>query len=344
MNRIWVKLLNLFEIKRERLPMDEQERQHLHQARYTTPQAQAADPFHARYYPKRFAELETALAEYPNLPQIALDGIYTNARLSIAWITHAYDDYSQKGNTRFFGLPDLPPGMHYPKVDLDKQELVGNLCKFIAQINFADIKGVQDYFPDHGILYFFVKSVWAPLEENFPHHVFYYEGETSALQSGKDLGITPADTSDAVREYESREGEPPYRMRAVPFISILDSREDEGEDYFVDWPPAVYDAPLAKINENLKCHSAIRCEHPHYETHSADIHTTNADIYHMFNNNPYLKASRILGGKPDDYIVLLNTDSYGADGDELYFVISKQDLKARNFSNMYCTCTWWTDW
>jgi len=53
-----------------------------------------------------------------------------------------------------------------------------------------------------------------------------------------------------------------------------------------------------------------------------------------------MQTARVLGGKPQDYVVLLNTDSYAADGDELYFVIAKDKLKKLDFSQVYCTCTW----
>jgi len=63
----------------------ERARMRMHTQHYTTPEVQAADIFHARHYPDRFAELETELANHPGLSQTVLDGIYTNARLSLAW-------------------------------------------------------------------------------------------------------------------------------------------------------------------------------------------------------------------------------------------------------------------
>jgi len=326
--------------KEAKMDQMELERMHLHQHNYTDAQTQVADPFHARHYPDRFAELEAELSNH-TLSQTALDGIYTNARLSIAYIIAGYDDYCDTGNTRFFGLPDLPPGVNWPKVEPAKKDVRGNLYKFIAQINCAELKGMQDYFPEHGMLYFFVKSVWDPFEENFPHQVFYYGGDLNTLQRAKNLGITPADSYDAVKGYESEEGEPGYRMRMVPFVNILDSQEDVDEEYYVDYPPAIFDAPVAQINDALKHRKSIRSDMTHDEAHSVDVETSNANVNQMSDGGPYMQAARVLGGQPQDYVVLLNTDNYGADGDELYFVIAKDRLKNLDFSRVYCHCTWW---
>jgi len=317
-----------------------QARMRMHKRNYTTAGVQAADPFHAWHYPDRFSELEAELANY-QLSQTALDGIYTNARLSIAYIPDGYDDYRVKGNTRFFGLPDLPPGVAYPTVEPGPKAQAGNLYKFIAQINFAELAGMQDYFPDHGILYFFVKSVWLPLQENFPHQVFYYDGDVDALQSAKDLGLTPAQTFDASHDYEDRQGEPPYRMRVVPFVNILDSQEDVDEEYYVDYPPAIFDAPIAGINRALMQQKNIFSQMEFQHAHSVDVETSNANVDKMYHGGPYVQAARALGGTPEDYVVLLNTENYGADADVLYFVIAKERLKALDFSKVYCSSTWW---
>jgi len=235
----------------------------------------------------------------------------------------------------------LPPGVAYPTVEPEKKSQERHLYKFIAQINCAEIKGMQDYFPDHGMLYFFVKSVWLPLQENFPHKVFYYDGDVDTLQSAKDPGLTPAQTWDAVNDYEHRDGEPGYRMRVVPFVNILDSQEDVDEDYYVDYPPAIFDAPTAEINQALKQHKNILSPMVFDHAHSVDVETSNANVDKMYNGGPYVQAARVLGGQPEDYVVLLNTESYGADADELYFVIAKDKLKALDFSQIYCKCTWW---
>gem|GEM_PF-4516111 len=37
--------------------------------------------------------------------------------------------------------------------------------------------------------------------------------------------------------------------------------------------------------------------------------------------------------------MLLNVESFGANNDELHFLISKEDLKKRDFSKMFVDCT-----
>jgi len=313
---------------------------------------QSGDIFHARHAPELWADMLAVLTEgtwmstaararYPALSAATLTGIGANARLAIAYITTAQDDYSQKGNTRFFGLPDLPPGVEYPRVDAQKKAPEGNLYKFIAQINCAELSGMQEYFPKRGILYFFVKSVWLPLEENFPHLVFYYDGDTESLTSALHLGIRPQDIFDVYHDYDSPYNETPFRVRIAPFVSILNDEEGVNEGYYVEYPPAIEDAPLSELNQALQARLNIHHEMELFSAHSQDVHTTNAQIRHMHDDGPYVQAAKALGGKPEDYVILLNTDSYGADADELYFVIAKDRLKALDFSRVYCRSTWW---
>jgi len=320
-------------------------------AHYANAELQAADPFHARYYPEHFAKLQEVLAEnYPDLSQTALAGIYSNARLAIAYITESYDDYREKGNTRFFGLPDLPPGVSYPEVndelifwepEENEDKKLGTLCKFIAQINFSELKGIQNYLPDSGVLYFFVDSVWESQGPNFSHRVFYYDGDLSALQSAKDLDIKPEHIFDVYGDMDDEEGEPGYRMWIVPFVSILDEDEWEKEKNKKRYPPTIFDARGEDINSSLKHKSNIYSPMKRLvNIHSGDIETTNAHIG-MHGGGPYMQAAEALGGKPEDYVVLLRTEHYGADSEWIYFVIAKERLKNRDFSQIYCGMSWY---
>jgi len=179
--------------------MQEAERIQWHQQHYTRAEQQAADPFHARHYPALFADLEKALKNFPDLSEETLQGIDSNARLAIGFMPTEVDDYSEKGNTRFYGLPDLPPAIEYPKYqNVLKDSPDGKSatrCKFLAQINFAELKGMQEYLPKSGILYLFIDSLVVTniafggvLE---PHMAFYYDGDRGGLQSAKDLGVKP---------------------------------------------------------------------------------------------------------------------------------------------------------
>jgi len=338
-------------IEREDKMQENRKKQHM--ANYSTAEKQAADPFNARYYPKLFAELQEELAKYPELSKETLDGIYTNASAAIAYITEDYDNYSEKGNTRFFGLPDLPPELEWPKVshewrgtDEDDSEEggAGWLYKFIAQINCADLQGMQDYFPKNGILYFFVETVW-DVNQFVRHKVFYYDGDSSDLQSAKDLDIKPDDVFDVWAERDVEEGEPGYRMRIVPFVSVLTHYKSSERNPDKMYPPAVFsdiNGLLPSINLGLRnkseVHSKMEWDYPH----SRDIQTTNADTGGIgaYNGCPYQAAADLLGGKPEDYLMLLHTQNYGADSEEVFFVISKEKLRQKDFSKTYCGMSW----
>jgi len=331
-------------------------------ANYPTVEEQAADPFHARYYPEEFSRFEKFLAKYPNIDNIARAGLYANARLAIAYITESEDDYSQVGNTRFFGIPDLPPGVKFPmvsspSVDYGEDEFEGNLCKFIAQINFSELKGMCDYLPESGILYLFVDSIWD--EAIFPYKAFFYEGDINQLQKAQDFGIKPSDIYDVVayecddaETEEDYEMEPGYRMRIVPFVAVYNNNDaefyeddPEGMEELYEkgrnsYPPVIFDAPTGSINQDLRAEKNIESTHKNYFAHGSDIQTTNGTPYWQHHGGPYLLAAKKLGGKPEDYMFLLNVESFGADGDELHFMISKENLKNRDFSRMFVDCTW----
>lgn len=67
------------------------------------------------------------------------------------------EDYSELGNSRFGGLPDLPINVEYPYNDKGYYNL---LC----QINFADFEDKLGRIPENGILYIFQG---APSEDDF---------------------------------------------------------------------------------------------------------------------------------------------------------------------------------
>jgi hypothetical protein len=63
------------------------------------------------------------------------------ARRTVRYRTTEPEDYAQKGNTRFGGAPDLPPGMAFPLSDGD------NHWRFYAQLNLAEVAPLQPYLP-----------------------------------------------------------------------------------------------------------------------------------------------------------------------------------------------------
>jgi len=327
-----------------------EERIKRHQQHYTSAEQQAADPFHARYYPKDFAQLEKTLERFDELPKETRQGIYTNARLAIGFMPTEVDDYSQKGNTRFYGLPDLPPGVQYPQYqNVLKDSPDGKsatLCKFLAQINFAELKGMQDYLPKHGVLYLFIDSLvvsniaFGGILE--PHMAFYYAGDTHNLQSAKDLDIKPDYIYDVYHQFENDDGALPARVQSFPYISILDTAE---ESEAMEYPPKIYDAPIKSINQALLEAQSLKA-----------IHSINAHVEGSLNEDmivngeyvgsPYVEAAQALGGKPDDYLVLLSlgwdteiSEFMFGDAGTAYLMIAKERLKNLDFSQIYFNAT-----
>jgi len=356
-------LTNIYDILRaifERLriknrdDMDEQDvwdkRMREHQKRYTRAEAQAADPFHARYYPEQFARLEAQLDRHPDLLPIDRQGIHTNARLAIGFMPTEVDDYSGKGNTRFYGLPDLPPGMEYPRYDPKAKRSSpqkGELCKFFAQINFAEIKGMQDYLPDSGILYLFIDSsvvsniaCGGVLE---PRMVCYYQGDVDALQSAKDLDIQPGHIYDVACGYEREDGAQPARVKIFPYVNILDTYDEERDA--MDYPPKLYDASASAINEALMAEAGLKACHS-INSHVPEVYNEYMEVNGEYVTSPYVEAAQALGGRPEDYVVLLRlgwdfevSGFMFGDAGHAYFMMAKNRLKRRDFSQIYYNAT-----
>jgi len=82
------------------------------------------------------------------------------------------EDYSNVGNSRVGGLPDLPLNYEYP---LSKN---GYLLQFVAQINLADLEyEVIKNLPKTGILYFFQL-----LDDEYDYKVLYFNGKLTELR------------------------------------------------------------------------------------------------------------------------------------------------------------------
>jgi len=310
---------------------------------------QTSDPFHARHYPEHFNYLQEKLAEHPDLLPYE-EKIVENARLAIGFKAIAVDDYSQKGNTRFFGLPDLPPNLEYPKIDPKSEENEGNYWKFIAQINFSELKGICDYLPESGILYFFIGSQYDDIGEPVDgnkfvksqykcHKVLFYDGETEDLVSAKELNIEPNFIFDVYLGDEDEEGTDPAKVDIFPVVAIANYEHFHEPALYPTYPPLIGENMYVKIRQ---FNYALCAEKGFYNS------AINGSVQNVYHGSPYTQAAKVLGGKPEDYVLLLQVTGsseyngyHFGDADTLYFVISKENLKKRDFSEVYCTTTWW---
>ena len=236
--------------------------------------------------------------------------IIDRSRKSVFLKTTEEDTYTEKGNHRFGGLPDLPVNTSYPSF----KDYEGNErgLQFIAQINCAEISHLQDYMPRTGILYFFIED-----QEDTAPKVVYYDGND--LQSAKDLNIDPDYIYDQHGIYT------PFRAESGKYASI----------------PPTYNAgqlypELANMEEMYD-----ETEKLDNSLTPKDVHGINSYVFKQ-HDSPEIEAADAKKGKPEEWMVLLRVSSDNNpgfnfwDAGEIYFVIHKSDLKKKVFSNVYC--------
>lgn len=243
------------------------------------------------------------------------EGLTNRTRRSVALMTTEEDTYLEKGNHRFGGLPDLPPGINYPSfVDADGQE---KGLQFIAQINCAAIAHLQDYLPRIGILYFFIKD-----QEEMGPKVLYYDGDSSDLRSAKELDINTEfiyHDSGIYTPFQAESGKYPgipamYNTgHLYPELTDLEDMYDEAE----------------QLKNGLQARSV------------SPVHSMNSYVFKQ-HGTPEMEAVNDKRGKPEEWMVLLRVSSDNNpgfsfwDAGEIYFVIHKSDLEKKDFSNVYC--------
>ena len=74
--------------------------------------------------------------------------LLNNLKFNYSLTSYCDEDYSQLGNTRLGGLPDLPKDIDYPHNE-------NGYYNLLCQINFSDFKEKLGTLPDKGILYVF---------------------------------------------------------------------------------------------------------------------------------------------------------------------------------------------
>jgi uncharacterized protein YwqG len=164
--------------------------------------------------PQLLAELDAAIARR-HLSDVA-EEIRNNATECYAMVALADDDYSELGNTRFGGDPDLPDGLGWP-VDPDREE--PTFSNFIAQINFAELPqlSMSSGLPSRGILYLFVRYMECAAEPVVLDSL-YFDGPTDLLARRRSPG--PESLCD-----EYLVDLIPQRIRAVPAVSLANFRK-----------------------------------------------------------------------------------------------------------------------
>ncbi|MFC6100031.1 DUF1963 domain-containing protein [Olivibacter domesticus] len=247
-------------------------------------------------------------------------GLEMLALWAVALQTTEQDDYNKKGNTRFGGLPDLPPTMEYPTFTTYHKDIMG--YQFIAQLNCEELAPYQSYLPREGVLYFFITD-----QEEFEAKVIYFDGELSALQSAKDLAV------DEEFIYDDHGIFTPFRVKVSKYVSIPSFY---GDDHLYKG-----DATNLKELEETN-YDEVEAFRTSLLAHAVEpVHGLNSYVFKQ-HGSPQIEASNKLKGHPEDYIVLLrvssdnNTGFSFWDAGEIYFVIHKSDLAKGDFSNIFC--------
>lgn len=269
-----------------------------------------------RFLAKNNTELLSLLKEQIDTNELSefKEGLINRSRHAVALDTTEEDTYTEKGNHRFGGLPDLPPGVPYPSfIDWEQQE---RGLQFIAQINCASIAHLQSYLPRTGILYFFIKD-----QEEMGPKVLYFDGDSNELQSAKDLAITEDYIYDQNGIYK------PFRAVTGKYASLPPSYNSHRLYPELTGLDELYEK-MEKLEAALA--SEVKPEHG-----------INSYVFKQ-HGTPEIEAVDKMKGKPDEWMVLLRVGSDGNpgfcfwDAGEIYFVIHKSDLDKKDFSNVYC--------
>lgn len=247
-------------------------------------------------------------------------GLKMLALWAVALQTTEQDDYSKKGNTRFGGLPDLPPNVEYPTFTTYHQDIRG--YQFIAQLNCEELAPYQSYLPRKGVVYFFITD-----QEDFNAKVIYFDGSLDSLQSASDLAVE----EDFI--YDDHGIFIPFCTKASKYISIPSFY---GDDHLY-----VGDATNLKELEDTNYDEVEDFRNKLLAESVEPVHGVNSYVFKQ-HGSPQIEAASKLKGKPEDYVVLLrvssdnNTGFSFWDAGEIYFVIHKSDLAKGDFSNIFC--------
>lgn len=243
------------------------------------------------------------------------------AKLALVLDHEEDEDYSQLGNTRFGGWPDLPPSIPYPR--FGNNEIPGKsdyVYEFLGQLNCEQLASHQDYLPRTGLLYFFLDTV----HEMNPK-VIYWDGPAEDLVSGRTLSFDEDDFFELPG--------PPYqgyRASQKAEVSLPKSYASYLNTHQFPGPAAALLEPddlLERVEEDLGL------------PNRQNSHEINSYIFTQ-HECPELQAALQKKGRPEDWVVLLKVASVGDfqwwDAGELFFVVHKSDLAKKDFSNIYC--------
>jgi uncharacterized protein YwqG len=188
---------------------------------------------------KLSAENETLLRQkiaeqgWSNLADSVVELIVENVTECVALALDGPEDYTRTGNSRYGGVPDLPPDLEWPR------SARGNRFEFLVQIALSEVpQPVGSVLPDRGILYCFVEE-YESLAEGVCH-ILYSDADPATLKR------CPIPESEEEREqegfglYESYYGtNKPHKLKAQVALDLA------------DWYSPGYEAIIEAIEADL---------------------------------------------------------------------------------------------
>ena len=252
------------------------------------------------------------------------------------------DAYATVGNTRFGGLPDLPPGEAYPTWHYAyRKEEADHHYIFIAQLNCEELAPYQDYLPRTGILYFYLED-----EESFGCKVVYHP-HTEDLQSAQTIDASSLSIFDTAEPYT------PFKTAFFPFVALPSFYSDDYWYQLVDAPELNnledydhedYEAFTEQLRDDLRKGLGKKGRFQAWNnTYYPDSQHSINDYVFTQNESPQEQAALKFKGNPEDWVVLLKVHSDNNcgfcfwDAGELFFVIHKSDLAKGDFSKVYAS-------
>jgi len=262
------------------------------------------------------------------------------------------DDYSELGNSRFGGYPDLPEGFQWPKSDVPSAiEDTGKFCQFLGQINLTDISLFQDKLPKNGMLYFFIgsNSYYGHIdnENREDAGIFYYPEQI------KDVEIYSLTRPDFVLETEDEDADldnssslkNPYKVTFEQSMSL---------PY---WGDVIFQQTMDLYKDEYSIKDPI--EISKYESlyrEYMDFQKDNNNIEHLTTMFGYIWSDDVnvrenagfydgRSSNPENWEILLNFQSDSdigftfGDYGFFYFLVHKDDLNKLDFSLLE-TGTW----
>lgn len=233
------------------------------------------------------------------------------------------------GVSKLGGTPDLPDDVTWP--------MMGDApLSFVAQINLSEAQAfdTDKLLPESGILYFFYdanqETYGASPEDRAGRKVIYSTANQTALKRRPFPDALPSEARfTACALIFSSEVTLPQRPNLLDdTLDWNDAERQAYSDFMVAFP--------SEDDRKLLHHRLLG----HSDDLQDDMHLQAQLLSHGFSDDQSPEAAALVAGAKD-WLLLLQVDSEPSAGMQwastglLYFWITKQDLHARNFDNVW---------